>query len=116
MTRVRNAGDRNPVVHDVEFVDRADGHRCECSRDKAKVWPGDEIEVVEDIAERLVADYGFEYVDEDDAEAFDVRDEIDLESLTYNELYEAATEYDIDGRSSMSKDELIEALYDHHES
>jgi len=34
----------------------------------------------------------------------------DLEDETYDELYERASEYDIDGRSDMTKDELIDAL------
>lgn len=34
----------------------------------------------------------------------------DLESKTKDELYELATEADIDGRSTMNKDELINAL------
>ena len=33
-----------------------------------------------------------------------------LESLTKDELYEKAQEENLDGRSSMNKDELIEAL------
>ena len=45
----------------------------------------------------------YEEVDEDDAAD-------DLESLTYDELYDRATERDIAGRSEMDKDELIAAL------
>lgn len=39
-----------------------------------------------------------------------VDDEVDLESLTKAELYELAQEADIEGRSSMDRDELIDAL------
>ena len=37
---------------------------------------------------------------------------LDLESMTKDELYSLAQERDVAGRSSMTKDELIEALHD----
>ena len=39
-------------------------------------------------------------------------DSTPLEERTKDELYEQAQELDIDGRSDMSKDELIEAIRD----
>lgn len=43
---------------------------------------------------------GYEIVEEEDK----------LEDMSHNELYEIAQKYDIDGRSKMSKEDLIEAI------
>ena len=81
---------------------------------------GDEHTVADDLAAHLVAEGPFEDTDEvvlDDAD-YDVIDDADdaddgdenLSELTKEELYDRATEADIDGRSTMSKAELIDAL------
>lgn len=48
-------------------------------------------------------------VEDDDEQAND-EDGEDLEEMTRDELYEMAQERDLDGRSDMSKTELVEAL------
>ena len=53
-------------------------------------------------------DYLEEVVDVDGGEVED--DEEDPEDLTYDELRDRATEAEIDGRGSMNKTELIDAL------
>ena len=77
---------------------------------------GDEHTVDDDLAAYLVAEGPFEDTDEivlDDAD-YDVvddgGDDEDFSGLTKSELYDRATEADIDGRSTMSKAELIDAL------
>jgi len=75
---------------------------------------GDEHELDADTAAYLCDDLGyFERVEErvdlaDDEYEVETGDGLDDE--TYDELYERATEADIEGRSSMDKDELIDAL------
>lgn len=64
---------------------------------------GDEEDVSADTAAYLCDERGdFELVDVDAGEDFD--------SMTKSELYDLAVEQDIDGRSTMDKDDLIEAL------
>ena len=77
---------------------------------------GDEHTVSDDLAAYLVAEGPFKDTDEivlDDAD-YDVvddgGDDEDLSALTKEELYDRATEADIDGRSTMDKAELIDAL------
>ena len=50
-----------------------------------------------------------EVVPPDDADE-DATGAVDYDGMTYDELYDAASEADVDGRSSMTKDELIDAL------
>lgn len=67
---------------------------------------GDEHTVDGETAAYLVDQTGyFEYVDEPND-----GDDADLESLTYDDLYDRATEAGVEGRSSMDKTELIAAL------
>ena len=81
--------------------------------------PGDEFDVDEAKAEALLDAHDYlreadvtlsadEYEVVETAAASDDTD--DMEALTYDELYDLATEAGIEGRSSMSKDELIDAL------
>ena len=53
-----------------------------------------------------VTDVDYREVDKDDDKA----DDKSLDEHTKDELYQRASEQDIDGRSSMTKDELIAAL------
>ena len=82
---------------------------------------GDEHEVGAEAADYLCDDRGyFERtgeitLDEDSyevVEAADPADDIpqDMDALTKSELYDLATEAGIEGRSTMSKGELIDAL------
>ena len=75
---------------------------------------GDTFEVDDAKGEALLDahDYLEEVIDVDGGEDYGTDDEPPqgLDSLTYDELYERASEYDIDGRSEMDKAELIDAL------
>ena len=81
---------------------------------------GDEHDVSDSAAAYLCDERGyFERVDdvvnlsEEEYEVVDDEPEDipqSLDALTYDELYERATDADIDGRSSMDKGELIDAL------
>ena len=81
---------------------------------------GDEHEVGAEAADYLCDDRGyFERTgeitlggDEYEVETADPADDIpqDMDALTKSELYDLATEAGIEGRSTMSKDELIDAL------
>lgn len=57
-------------------------------------------EVSERKYNRRWKELGYEIVEEND----------DLEDMPHDEIYEIAQEYDISGRSKMSKEELIEAI------
>lgn len=103
MARVRNDGERKPLVGGVATVERADGRTSTPSRGKAKLWPGDIADVPDDVAQTLIERYDFVAVDDADTDAT-------LNDLSKDELYELAVEADIEGRSSMTKDELITAL------
>ena len=81
---------------------------------------GDEHEVSAEAADYLCDDRGyFERTgeitlgeDEYEVETADPADDIlqDMDALTKSELYDLATEAGIDGRSQLTKDELIAAL------
>ena len=81
---------------------------------------GDEHEVSAEAADYLCDDRGyFERTgeitlggDEYEVKTADPADDIpqDMDALTKSELYDLATEAGIEGRSTMSKDELIDAL------
>jgi len=75
---------------------------------------GDTFEVDDAKGEALLEahDYLEEVIDVDGGEDYGSDDEPpkDLDSLTYDELYERASERDINGRSDMTKAELIDAL------
>ena len=82
-----------------------------------RLEPGDTFEVSTEKAEALLErhDYLVEsdeiHLNDDQYEVIDDDgDDEDLSGLTKSELYERATEADIDGRSTMSKAELIDAL------
>lgn len=70
--------------------------------------PGDEVDVPDHVAYDLGTQTS-ELTGDIPDEPVEVESE-DLPSLTKDELYELATERDIEGRSSMSKKELIKAL------
>lgn len=70
------------------------------------VQPGDTLDVPDHVAQDLASQTS--ELTGDIPEPSESGPE--LESLTKDELYELATEADIDGRSSMSKAELIAAL------
>ena len=82
--------------------------------------PGDEFDVDDAKAEALLDahDYLREAdvtLDEDSYEVVEATDPADdtpqdMDALTKSELYDLATEAGIEGRSTMSKDELIDAL------
>lgn len=83
-------------------------------RGNGRTWERGETRQVDvDHADRLVesADY-FEIVGRDEPadEAGDDGSTEGLEDLTKDELYDLATEEDVDGRSQMDKGELIDAL------
>jgi len=70
--------------------------------------PGDTVELTTEQAERLkdkVSAHFGEDVDEPDGKS--------LEDYTVAELREKAAEYEIDGYSTMKKDDLVEALQAH---
>lgn len=69
------------------------------------------VDVVEENAEHLDEVEAVEEVEEDEYAAATA----DLASMTKSELYERAQELDIPGRSSMTKDELAEALREFEE-
>lgn len=77
---------------------------------------GDTFEVDDAKGESLLDthDYLEEVIDVDGGEGYDTDEEPPqgLDSLTYEELYERATEADVDGRSEMDKAELIDALHE----
>ena len=62
--------------------------------------PGEAPEVEEEVAEAPV----------EEPPAPEEEPEDDPEEMTKEELYDLAQEYDIPGRSSMSKEELLEAV------
>lgn len=86
--------------------------------------PGDEFDVDDAKAEALLDahDYlreadvtldegSYEVVETTDADDDGGdEDDTDMDALTKSELYDLATEAGIEGRSTMSKDELIDAL------
>lgn len=82
--------------------------------------PGDEFDVDDAKAAALLDahDYLREAdvtLDEDSYEVVetadaDGEDDTDMDALTYDELYDLATEAGVEGRSKMSKGELIDAL------
>lgn len=68
------------------------------------VKPGRPVEVADDVADELLAlasEYDVDLTDEDPSSG-----------PTLKELRERASELDVEGRSSMSKDELAEAVAD----
>jgi len=69
---------------------------------------GDTFEVGDAKGDALLEthDYLEEVIDVDGGEDYGS----DLDSLTYDELYDRASEHDINGRSDMTKAELIDAL------
>lgn len=74
---------------------------------------GDEHDVPADAAEYLCDGLGYfertgDIVLDDDDYTVEAAD--GLGELTYDELYDRATEADLDGRSEMDKAELIDAL------
>ena len=82
-----------------------------------RLEPGDTFEVSAEKAEALLErhDHLIEsdeiHLDDDQYEVIDDGgDDGDLSGLTKSELYDRATEADIDGRSTMDKAELIDAL------
>jgi len=75
--------------------------------------PGDEFEVDEEKGEALLDTH--EYLGEvetDDGDGDEDGGDEDPSELTREELYELAQDEDIEGRSEMSKSELLEALQD----
>ena len=80
--------------------------------------PGDEFDVADNKAAALLDTH--DYLREADNPLSEADDEVvtddgddipqDLEALTYDELYERATEVDIASRSGMDKAQLIDAL------
>jgi hypothetical protein len=66
---------------------------------------GEEVDVLPRDVERL-RPFGFEPVDED------VEESTDLEDANLGELRELAKEAEIEGRSKMTREELLEALRD----
>ena len=85
--------------------------------------PGDEFDVDDAKATALlnVHDYlreagvtldegSYEVMETAGADNADEGDGTDMDALTYDELYDLATEAGVEGRSSMSKAELIDAL------
>lgn len=82
--------------------------------------PGDEFDIEDDHGEALLDAH--EYLREADVtldesayevvETVEEDDDIpqDMDALTKSELYDLATEAGIEGRSSMTKDELLDAL------
>ncbi|GAA1280066.1 hypothetical protein GCM10009725_30350 [Aeromicrobium tamlense] len=95
MTTVRNASDRSYISSSVGRVD-----------------PGSTVDVDDETASYLVEQTGyFEYAESTDVEFTEVDDsEDDLDELLKEDLLEIAREEDIDGRSDMTKAELITAI------
>ena len=73
--------------------------------------PGDVFDVGHEKGEALLDAHDYlESVVDLSSDEYEVETGDDLGDATYDELYERATEADIAGRSSMTKDELIDAL------
>ena len=69
----------------------------------------EEVVLGEDKYEMHETDESDEVSSPDDADE-ETTGAIDYGEMTYDELYDAASEASVDGRSSMTKDELIDAL------
>jgi hypothetical protein len=91
-------------------------HTVEHARDLVdELKTADEHSTSIDLPTTQIADH-FGLLDDDVDDQEDDVDEADepptLQELTYDQLYELAQTHDVDGRSDMSKAELVEALDD----
>gem|GEM_PF-2933619 len=100
------------MVSGVGTIVRANGRTTTPSTAVAKLWPDDTAEVPDSTAVNLVDHYGFVYADTDRENADGESPDDALEDLTVEELQDLASEAEIDGRSSMNKAELVDALSD----